>query len=45
MAMFIWDILFWEGKHEADREDSLQGGQFAEMVFQPGIWFPQGVTK
>ena len=45
MAMFIWDILFCEGKHEADREESLQGGQFIEMVFQPGIWFPQGVAK
>lgn len=25
MTVFIWDLLFWEGEHEDDSEESLQG--------------------
>lgn len=37
MAVFIWDLLFWEGEHEDDSEDSLQGGLFVANIEHPTV--------
>jgi len=34
-AVFLWDMLYWEGEHGDDRQGSLQGGQFVARVKYP----------